>query len=781
MMVHTGSPDTSLSRAVIMLVPFPFAHLWSLINARVGRNRCTARRGFLLLVRLLALVGGICAATVLPAQGDDAPKTRPNVVMILLDDVGFGAASGFGGLVPMPTLDGLAREGLRFNTFHTTAICSPTRAALLTGRNHHRVNFGGLTEGAGETPGYTGRWPAETASVARVLRMNGYGTAAFGKWHNTRYDEISPSGPFDRWPTGLGFDHFYGFMGGETSQWEPQLYDGTTPVEPPSRPEQGYHLTTDMVDHAISWMTLQRALKPENPFFLYLAPGAAHAPLHVPKPWVDRFQGKFDMGWDAYRQEVIDRQKMMGIIPADTAVTARPDEIAAWSSLGPPTRRLLSRQMEVYAAFLAHADHEIGRLIEAVRKAPGGENTIIVYIVGDNGASAEGGPVGNDSSVAYYHGMAPRPVADQLADIDRLGSAEIDNHYAYGWAWATNAPFPWFKQNASHLGGTRNPLIIAYPGHMPAGGIRRQFAHVTDIVPTIYDLADIVPPATIDGVEQATFDGVSLQYSFRDEEAPTRHPTQYFEIYGNRAIYDHGWLASARHARPWDFGRRPRPIEDDVWELYDLRSDFGQARDLAGQQPQKLRELKALFLAEAGRNQVLPMLPGFGAAAKTPAGQGYSLPVSLARLPSKSIPYFDGSYRVKMRISVRGGRTEGVLLANGGRFGGFSLFVRNGRLVYCHNVHGRIIEHIVSDQRLPFGEIEVEYRFQRDPAPGRGGTGGLFIDGKAVGERHFDAIAYPSEFDSFDAGRDLGSPVSDRYPSPFPFTGAMISLDVWVD
>jgi arylsulfatase A-like enzyme len=515
-----------------------------------------------------------------------APKDAPNIVVILLDDIGFADTSTFGGLADTPQLDAIAARGLRYNNFNVTAMCSPTRASLLTGHNHHRVGFAAITEYANGYPGHDSYWKQSTAPVAEVLRQSGYRTAAIGKWHNTPEWEISQAGPFDRWPTGLGFDYFYGFMGAEDNQWEPdRLYLGTTPIEAPHRPGEPYHLTRDLTDKAITWLQTQRSLASEKPWFLYLATGGVHTPHHAPPDWVARFSGRYDKGWDVLRQEVFARQKRLGVIPADAVLTPRPARIPAWNTLSAGQRRLYARRMEVYAAYVAYTDHELGRLIDHVRAAPGGDNTLIIYVAGDNGALG--------SNPRNYGG--PVSLAEDLARIDKLGGPEVPfNHNQDGWGWMSNTPFQYWKTVASHFGGLRAPLIISWPARFAGNGaLRPQFAHVTDIVPTIYEAIGITPPASVDGVAQQPLDGVSLVPGFARADVASAHHTQYFELAGNRSIYHKGWMASALNAFTAPSGR------DDVWELYHVDKDFSQARNIADKHPDKLAELKALFDREA--------------------------------------------------------------------------------------------------------------------------------------------------------------------------------------
>ena len=540
-------------------------------------------------------------------EGIKAPANAPNVVIVLLDDVGFGAAGGFGGPVPTPTLDRLAQQGLRYNAFHTTALCSPTRAALLTGRNHHSVGTGNITELATGFDGYTSVIPRSTATIAELLRQHGYNTSAWGKWHNTPPWETSMAGPFDRWPTGMGFEKFYGFIGGESHQYEPPLYDGTTAVERPKKP--GYTLNDDLADQAIAWIRLQKSIAPEKPFFVYFAPGATHAPHHVPKEWSDKFKGQFDQGWDKLREEIFERQKKLGVVPANAKLTPRPTQIPAWDSLTPERKKIASRLMEIYAGYLAQTDSEVGRLADAVKELGVLDNTLFIYIVGDNGASGEGTPYGVLNEMSVLNGV-PEDPSVVLKHLDELGGPTSYNHYPVGFAWACDTPFQWTKQVASHFGGTRNAMVINWPKRIKdAGGLRSQFHHCIDIVPTILEAVGIPEPSMVNGVPQKPIEGVSMLYTFDDPKAPSRRRTQYFEMMANRALYDNGWIASCFHGRvPWEFSFSKRSsFDNEKWELYNLAEDFSQADNLADKYPDKLRALQDLFWAEAAKHNVLPL------------------------------------------------------------------------------------------------------------------------------------------------------------------------------
>jgi len=533
-----------------------------------------------------------------------APEGAPNVVIILIDDMGFGQPSTFGGAIAMPTLDHLAAEGLRYNNFHTAALCSPTRAALLTGRNHHTNNTGAVQDVATAFEGNTGVRPRSVAPLAEMLRLNGYSTAAFGKWHLAPLWEASVSGPFDRWPTGSGFEKFYGFYGGETNQWAPLIYDGVTKVEAPHDPS--YHFTTDMTNQTIAWARAQQSLTPHKPFFVYFAPGATHAPHHVPREWADKYKGKFDSGWDKYREETLARQIQLGVVPPGTKLAPKPKDIKDWDTLSADEKRLFARQMEVYAGFAEHTDHEVGRLVQGLEEMGVVDDTLFIYIAGDNGASAEGGMVGMFNEMSFFN-AAPETVADQLKSLDQWGGPETFPHYAAGWAIAGDAPFTWAKQVASNFGGTADGMVIRWPaGFKAKGEVRSQFHHVVDIAPTVLEVVGLPMPKSVNGTEQRRMEGVSLSYTFDDAKANGRHITQYFEIVGNRAIYHDGWLAGTVHKAPWENAPRAT-LDQDVWELYDRHSDFSLSDNLAAKNPEKLKEMQALFLKEAAKYNVLPI------------------------------------------------------------------------------------------------------------------------------------------------------------------------------
>ncbi|HEY8252288.1 MAG TPA: arylsulfatase, partial [Burkholderiales bacterium] len=534
-----------------------------------------------------------------------APAGAPNVVIVLIDDIGFGHSSAFGGPIRMPTLEKMAANGLKYNRFHTTALCSPTRTALLTGHNHHANNAGAIMEVATAFPGNTGIRPRSITTLAEILRQNGYSTSAFGKYHETPPWEVSVSGPYDRWPTGSGFDKFYGFIGGETNQWAPAIYDGVTRVEHRQTPD--YHFTVDMTDQAINWVSAQQALTPGKPFYMYFATGATHAPHHAPKEWIAKYKGEFSGGWDRLREETFARQKKLGVVPQNAKLTPRPKEIPAWADMSADQKRLFERQMETFAGFAEHTDNEVGRLVAQLEAIGALENTLFYYIVGDNGASAEGGPEGAYNEMMALNGIIGK--ADQMMPhIDDWGGPTTFPHFAIGWAWAGNTPFQWTKQVASHFGGTRNGMVLHWPKGIKAKGeVRSQFHHVVDVAPTALAAAKLPQPKVVNGVKQRPMDGVSMLYSANNAKAADRRKTQYFEMFGNRGIYHDGWVACTRHSIPWDMAAKMRPLADDVWELYNVNEDFSQANDLASKHPEKLKELQAVFMKEAVRNHVLPI------------------------------------------------------------------------------------------------------------------------------------------------------------------------------
>lgn len=726
------------------------------------------------------------AAPATPLQRQ-APAGAPNVVVILLDDVGFAASSTFGGPVATPVIDALARDGLRYNRFHTTAICSPTRASLLTGRNPHATGIGAVVNTANSRPGYTGLHGKDTATIAQILREAGYSTAAFGKWHQVADWENSIVGPFDHWPTGEGFEKFYGFIGGETDQFDPALFDGTTPVRRP--PGDDYHLTEDLADQSMRWLSAQHALAPARPFFLYFAPGATHAPLQAPRTWIERYRGQFDQGWDRLREESFARQKRLGVIPANTVLTQRPDGLPAWDSLTADQKKVASRLMETYAGFLAHTDAQVGRVIGALKASGQYDNTLFVYIVGDNGASAEGGLSGSLNYLGDVQGFVETAAA-KLARIDEIGSASSHAHYNTGWAWALNTPFQWTKTVASHLGGTRNPMVVAWPGRITdRGGLRSQFGHVNDVAPTILEAAGIAMPKSVDGIAQRPLDGTSLVYSFTDAGAAERHRTQYFEVIGNRAIYHDGWMASAFHGRvPWSWAASTatRPFEADRWELYDLRHDFSQAHDLASAEPKRLETMKKLFMREAARNQVLPLgEPNLGIDSKLPTILGdrtrFTFGPGIQVAEEEIRRMLNRSWTLSARLDVRAG-TQGVIAALGGAHSGWTLFIdAERRPVFVYRVFNLKTVRLAGDKPLPSGANTLRIDFSYDGG-GRGKGGELMLSVNDAGQiRDRVPRTPPASFsisEAFDVGVDSGSPVG-AYPraggTGYPFAGGDIT------
>jgi arylsulfatase A-like enzyme len=709
------------------------------------------------------------------------PKGAPNILIVLLDDVGFGASSAFGGPCNTPTADRLATGGLKYNRFHTTALCSPTRQAMLTGRNHHTVGMGGITEIATSAPGYNSILPNTCSPLARTLKLNGYATAQFGKCHEVPVWETSPAGPFDAWPTGGGgFEYFYGFIGGEANQWYPSLYEGTTPVEVKRTPEEGYHLMEDMTDKAMNWIGQQKALIPDKPFFVYFAPGAAHAPHHVPKEWADKYKGKFDQGWDKLREETIARQKKLGVIPPDCQLTQRHKEIPAWDEMPAALKPVLVRQMEVYAGFLEYADHHVGRLVDSLKRLNLLDDTLIYYIIGDNGASAEGTLNGTYNEMINFNGAAALETPEFLiARLDKLGAPESYNHYAVGWAHAMNTPYQWTKQVASHWGGTRNGTIVHWPqGIQGKGEIRSQFAHVIDVAPTILEAAGLPEPIFVNGVQQHPIEGLSMAYSFNDAKAAERHETQYFEMFGNRGIYHKGWTAVTRHKTPWLLlGEKTPAFDDDNWELYDTSKDWTQANNLATQMPKKLHELQRLWLIEAARYNVLP-LDDRGAERLNSDMAGRPVLIkansqilfgSMGRLSESSVVNIKNkSHSVTAEIVVPTTGAEGVIVAQGGNIGGWSLYAKGGKLKYCYNLLGIQQFYAESSSALPPGDHQVRMEFAyAGGGLGKGGTASLFVDGKKVGEGKVGATAAMvfSADDGCDVGVDTGSPVSPDYGS----------------
>ena len=721
------------------------------------------------------------------------PEGAPNVVIVLIDDIGFGAAATFGGAMQTPTLDRLAADGLRYNQFHTTALCSPTRVALLTGRNHHSANAGSVMEIATAFQGNRGQRPRSVAPLAEMLRLNGYSTAAFGKYHETPPWEVSVSGPFDRWPTRSGFDKFYGFIGGEANQFSPVLHDGTAPVHLPDDPD--YHFTTDMTNQAITWVRSQQSLTPDQPFFIYFATGATHAPHHVPADWVDRYKGKFDDGWDAYREQTLARQIELGVVPAGTKLASKPADIVDWDTLSADEKRLYSRQMEVFAAFAEHTDHEVGRLVDAIETMGEMDNTLFIYIFGDNGSSADVGLTGMFNETLALNAI-PTSVEDELPHLDEWGGPMSYPNFNAGWAVATSTPFQWTKQVASHYGGTRNPMVVHWPEGIEAKGeVRSQWHHVTDIAPTVMEAAGLPFPTSVNGAIQKPFEGVSLIYSFDAPDAADRHTTQYFEILGNRAIYDDGWVAATKHRTPWA-NAPDGPLNEDKWELYHVAEDFSQANDLAASNADKLSELQDLFIAEAIKYDVLPLDDrGFERLNASIAGRPDLMGdrTSLTVYPGMThmtenafINVKNRSHTITAEVEIPEGGGEGVILAQGGRFAGWSLYMKDGKASYVHNWVGKERYTITAPDPVAAGEATIRYEFVYEgesDEPGAGGTGTIFVNGEKVAEGQIGNTT-PFLFsadETADVGTDEATPVTEDYAEgDNEFTGTIRTVTVEV-
>lgn len=720
------------------------------------------------------------------------PEGAPNVVIILIDDMGFGATSAFGGPINTPTLERVAAEGLKYNRFHTTALCSPTRQALLTGRNHHSVGMGSITETATTAPGYNSVRPNTAATVAETLRLNGYNTAAFGKMHQTPVWEVSTSGPFDRWPTGEGFEKFYGFVGAEANQWAPTLYDGTNPVEPPDDPD--YHLTPDLVNRAIAWVQAQHTLTPDKPFFVYLSFGATHAPHHVPTEFSDRYIGKFDQGWDKLRETTLANQKKLGVVPQSCKLTARSEGIPAWADLTDDEKTVAARLMEIYAGFAEHTDYHAGRFLDTLEALEVLDNTLIFYIAGDNGASAEGLITGSFNEMLTLNYVADT-IENILAHYDDLGTVRAYNHYPVGWAHAMDCPYQWTKQVASHWGGTRTGMVVHWPqGIRAKGQVRDQWHHVIDVAPTILECAGLPQPVQVHGVTQQPIEGVSMAYSFDDAKAADRHVTQYFEMFGNRGLYHQGWSAVTLHHSP--FGKGVASWEDDVWELYDDSTDWSQAVNLANKYPDKLEELKNLFMVEAAKYNVFPLddrrtellNPEIAGRPDLLGGRtSMTFFPGMRQLAENTVPNVKNkSHTVTADIDVPEEGAEGVIIAQGGRFGGWSLYVKDGVLMYCHNYLGITEYKVAAMELLPAGRVTVQYKFTYEGGEktGAGGVGALYLGRRKVGEGEIERTV-PFQFsldETLDIGRDLATPVSSDYLlGDNAFTGVIHSVKVDLD
>jgi arylsulfatase A-like enzyme len=708
------------------------------------------------------------------------PAGAPNVLIVLLDDVGFAASSAFGGPVNTPTAERLAATGLKYNRFHTTALCAPTRAALLTGRNHHTVGMGVITELATSAPGYNSLRPNTCAPLAQTLTLNGYSTAQFGKCHEVPVWQTSPMGPFDAWPSkGGGFEYFYGFIGGETNQYYPAIYEGTNPIEQEKTPEQGYHFTEDMTDKAIAWVRQQKALMSDKPFFVYFAPGATHAPHHVPKEWSDKYQGRFDRGWDAVREETLARQKELGVVPSNCELTPRHGEIPAWDDTPAELKPILARQMEVYAGFLEHTDHHVGRLVETLEDLGVLDDTLIYYIIGDNGASAEGSLQGTFNEMMMLNGASALETTEFMASkIDLFGTPEAYNHYAVGWAHAMDTPYQWTKQVASHWGGTRNGTIVHWPrGFTARGEVRSQFHHVIDVAPTVLEAAGLPEPTVVDGVSQRPIEGVSMTYTFDGGPEADRRRTQYFEMFCNRGIYHEGWAAVTRHSTPWVMAAKLPAFDEDDWELYDTNTDWSQARNLAAEKPDKLAELQQLFLEAARRYGVLPLddrrverfNPDLAGRPTLIKGNTQLLFAGMGRLTENVLVNVKNkSHSVTAEVVVPDGGATGVIMAQGGAYGGWSLYAHEGKPAYCYNLFGLARSKTYGGTAIPSGTHQVRMEFAYDGGGlAKGGAVTLFIDGNRIGEGRVEGTE-PMVFsadETADVGRDTGSAVSDDYRS----------------
>ena len=722
------------------------------------------------------------------------PQGAPNILIVLLDDVGFGASSAFGGPCATPTAERLAANGLKLNRFHTTALCSPTRQALLTGRNHHSVGMGGVTEIATSAPGYSSIRPKDKAPVAETLRLNGYSTSQFGKCHEVPVWEVSPVGPFGQWPTGSGFEHFYGFIGGEANQYYPGLYEGTKPVEPEKTPEQGYTLTEDLADRAITWVRQQQALTPDKPFFMYFAPGATHAPHHVPKQWSDKYRGKFDDGWDVLRESMLDNQKALGVVPEDAQLTARHDEIPAWDDMPDVLKPVLARQMEIYAGFLEQTDHEIGRLVDAIDDLGALDNTLIYYIIGDNGASAEGTPIGCFNEMCTLNGLAGIETPEfLLSKIDDFGTPDAYNHYAVGWAHALCGPYQWTKQVASHWGGTRNGTIVHWPNGIAAKGeTRNQFHHVIDVVPTILEAAKLPAPTVVNSIQQAPLEGVSMMSTLRDRDADETHTVQYFEMFGNRGIYHKGWTAVTKHRTPWITDQPP--LDEDVWELY-APDDWTQAHDLAAEQPERLAALQRLWLIEAVKYNVVPLddrsferfNPDIAGRPQLIKGTTQTLFSGMRLLENCVLNIKNRSHAVSALISAPDNGAQGVIVSQGGGVGGWCMYAHENRLKYCYNFFGIEYSYVTADAPVPSGQHLVGFEFAYDGGGlGKGGTVTLYCDGEPIGTgrvERTEPMAFSAD-EACDVGSDTGSPTSPDYgPHGNGFNGRIewVKIDISTD
>jgi arylsulfatase A-like enzyme len=718
-----------------------------------------------------------------PIEPIRPPEGAPNVLVVLLDDVGFGASSAFGGPCETPNFERLASGGLRYNRFHTTALCAPTRAAMLTGRNHHSVGMGGVTEMATSAPGNDSLRPNTKAPLAQTLQMNGYSTAQFGKCHEVPVWQTSPMGPFEMWPTGSGFEYFYGFIGGEDDQWHPALWEGTTAVEPPKTPEEGYHLTEDLADHAINWVRQQRTLMADKPFFMYFATGATHAPHHVPKEWIEKYRGRFSGGWDEQRENTFARQKELGVVPQDAGLTERHEEIPAWEEMPEELKPVLERQMEVYAGFLSHTDHHVGRVLDTIEELGIMEETLIYVIIGDNGASGEGTLNGTFNEIISLNAMSELETPEFMAEnLEKFGGPEAHNHYAVGWAHAMDTPFQWTKQIASHWGGTRNGTIVHWPRGIEAKGeVRQQFCHVIDVAPTVLEAAGIPEPMMVNGVTQSPYEGTSMLYSFDAPEEPERHDLQYFEMVGNRGIYFKGWSAVTKHRTPWETGQvQLAAFDDDNWELYDGSEDYSQAHDLSEEMPEKLHELQRLFLIEATKYNVLPLddrlaerfNPDLAGRPQLIKGDTQLFYPGMTRLSENSVLNVKNkSFSVTAEVVVPEegangkGPLSGTIIAQGATTGGWSFYAKDGKAKFTYNLVGLRMFTTEAEDPVPPGKHQVRAEFAYDGGGvAKGGDVTLYYDGEKVGEGRVEATQ-PFIFseEGLDIGRETGTTVAADY------------------
>ena len=715
----------------------------------------------------------------------EAPKGAPNVLVILTDDVGFGASSTFGGPIPTVTMDRLANNGLRYNQFHTTALCSPTRAALLSGRNHHSAATGVIMEAGTGFPGYNTLMPKSAGTFAEILKQNGYNTSWYGKNHNVPDWQSSAAGPFDLWPTGLGFEYFYGFIGGDTSQWNPAITEGTKPIEPP-HDAKDYFFDKDLADRTIQWIRMQHATAPNKPFLAYYAPGTAHAPHHAPKEWIAKFKGQFDQGWDKVREETFARQKAAGLVPADAKLTERSAGIPAWDSLNADQKKVYAHMMEVYCAALAHCDHQMSRVLDAIEAQGELDNTLVIYIQGDNGASGEGGMQGLLNEMTFFNAI-PEDFKEVMRRMDELGGPNTFNHYPVGWAHAMNTPFQWAKQVSSHFGGTRNGLVVSWPDRIKdKGGVRSQFHHVIDIMPTILEAAGVPAPTSINGVVQKPVEGVSMVYSFDDAKAPSKRTTQYFEMLGNRALYHDGWVAATTPPTPpWSSSGGNVAVLDYQWELYKITDDFSQADNLAAKEPAKLKELQELFWKEAEKYNVLPIdnskverLDVSNRPSLTAGRDTFTYFPGLVRIPEGAAPDTKNkSWRIEAEVVIPEGGAEGIILTHGGRFAGYGFYLLEGKPVFCYNLAGVASYYVKGGEKLTPGAHKIVYDYKHDGGLGKGGTGTIEVDGKVAGTaRIAKTLPFRLSLDeTLDCGEDTGTPVSEDYVKkmPFKFTGEL--------